>query len=87
MNYCTVDRRAEARDAADQLATTPTVAAVDVLAPDEGPRDEWTIEAIVDRTSVGPKALFAIATHGLRVETMQTRSASQTTHVVATVPR
>jgi len=82
---CTVDRRAEANDAADYLATTPTVAAVDVLAPTDGPRNEWTIEVIVGRTQLGPHVLFALATRGLCVESTQTRTAPGTTQVVATV--
>jgi hypothetical protein len=83
---CTVERRGAAEDAAAQLRAQPTVADVTVLAPTEGSRDEWTVEIVVGRTRVGPRVLFAVATQGLPVESVQTRSASGTTQVVATVP-
>jgi len=80
---CTVDRRAAAQDAADKLAATPTVAAVDVLDPATGPRDQWTIEVIVGRTHVPSVVHFALGSHGLATESQDTRPASETTQVVA----
>ena len=82
---CTVDRRAAAQDAADKLATTPTVAATDVLDPATGPRDQWTIEVIVARTYVPSVVHFALGAAGLATEDQSTRPASGTTQVVAVI--
>lgn len=84
---CTVEMRAQAQDIASQLEAQPKIAAVDVLSPTEGPRDEWTIEVIVGRSHVPSQVLLALGAHGLYTEDQTTRSASGTTQIVATVPR
>lgn len=83
---CTVEQRKAIDDIADQLRAQPLIAWVDTLPPTAGPRDEWTIEVIVPRSHVPAQVLLALGTHGLQVETVQSRPASNTTQVVATVP-
>jgi hypothetical protein len=87
MSNCTVDRRAEAEDAAAQLEATPTVMDAEVLDPATGPRDEWTIEIVVRGTDVRPQVHLALGAHGLATEDQTTRKASNSSRIVAVVPR
>lgn len=57
---CTVDRRKRANAAAEQLRNNTRIHAVDVLAPDEGPRDEWTIEIVLARSYCPPQVHLEI---------------------------
>lgn len=85
--HCTVSKRKQAQDIADQLAAQPQVAAVDVLSPAEGPCDEWTLSVLVGRTTLPPQVCLALGAHGLVVEPPVQTRASGHTEVVATVPR
>lgn len=46
---CHPQRRERVYRARDELASCPPVVAVDILPPDAGPRDRWTLEATLDR--------------------------------------
>lgn len=85
MTTCTAVERAAAIDAADQLRDEPKIAAVDVLPPTEGPRDQWSLEIVVPRSRVPPQVLLALGAHGLHVETVKPRGNPVHQTVVARV--
>lgn len=49
MSGCIVDRRQDARDAADEIEAHPrVVSSVAVLSPAEDPLDRWTLDVAVE---------------------------------------
>jgi len=63
------------RSAACALEAAPAVVGVSVLAPEQGPRDSWTIEAtIVDDGGASPQLLATLADCGLEVPEIAPRA-------------
>lgn len=80
---CLADDRDAVRSAARQLETDARVLGVDVLDPDTGPVDEWTLEVTLDRTADGlPPAIAAeLAERQLTVRAVKPRG--RCWHVIA----
>jgi hypothetical protein len=80
---CTVEKRERLRDLAATLRSHPRVAGVDVLAPATGPRDAWTLEAVLDTGTCPPAVLRALG--NARVHVVEARPRGSGFHVVARV--
>jgi hypothetical protein len=64
------------RAAADHLSGRQDVAFADILPPELGPRDEWTIEAtLAEGETARPMLLQTVAAHGLALCDLRPRAA------------
>lgn len=80
----TGDAEARARAAAQRLDALPSVAAVDILAPDTDPTHSWTVELIIEGAAVPPHVLRILAETSLSLRPAASRDGPGPHSVVVT---
>lgn len=70
---CTVDQRERVEQAAYALRDLSCVVAVDVLEPEAGQHQAWTVDAVVEGRTVPPTVLRELAIYELALRPSPTR--------------
>jgi hypothetical protein len=78
---CVVAQRNRCRDLKHDLAALDVVAHVDVLAPHQGVRREWTVSAVVVGDAVPAAVTSAIARHDMDLLPAATGPRGEPPHV------